>query len=115
MTAPTCPNCGKLAREQATQYGPRHDCCGLWSWDGAPLVDAETHQFRKAAHAAFDVVWKGKHMTRTEAYKALAIYLGLSPSECHIKQFDVTTCRRVVAFARHVMFPKLAEFWSKSA
>ena len=32
-----------------TRFGPRDDCCGLWSWGGAPLADAATHAARKAA------------------------------------------------------------------
>lgn len=105
--APLCPVCGGISLAQPTKYGARYSCCGLWSWDAAPLVDADTHKARKEAHEAFDVVWRGGHMTRSEAYKSLAIALGLSPPECHIKLFDAVTCARVVAFAKHVMFGKL--------
>lgn len=45
--APICPSCGQPAKERMTRYGVRHDCCGLWSWGGKPLVDAATHAARR--------------------------------------------------------------------
>jgi hypothetical protein len=61
------------------------------------LVDAETHEARKAAHAAFDALWKSGRVKRGQAYKMLAEEIGLSRADCHMKIMDATTARRVVA------------------
>ena len=103
MKAPVCPVCGRRAYTAQTSYGPRHACCGLWSWDGAPLVSAATHGARKAAHAAFDTLWKQHGMTRSEAYKQLARELGLTREQCHMKLMDAATARRVPAAVRAIL------------
>ena len=91
-----CPECGKVAPIKHTKYGVRRDCCGLWSWGkDAPLVDAETHQARKAAHAALDRIWAEGHLDRRDAYKKLAEDMDLTPKECHIKTMDKETARKV--------------------
>ena len=54
-----------------------------------------THEARKAAHAAFDALWKGHHMTRSEAYKQLALKMRMRRDECHIKLMDESTARKV--------------------
>ncbi len=69
--------------------------CGLWSWDRHPLADAATHEARKAAHAAFDELWKSGAMPRGKAYALLRKELGISKDECHIKLMDENTARRV--------------------
>ena len=68
---PSCPTCGKRARETQTRYGLRADCCGLWSWDRHPLVSGETHAARNAAHKAFDELWRGGLVSRGGAYRLL--------------------------------------------
>lgn len=80
-----CPECGNESRESQTRYGVRSYCCGLWSWDGAPLVSAETHEARKAAHSAFDELWKRHGMKRGYAYMKLAEEMAIDPELCHIK------------------------------
>lgn len=92
---PICPTCGGEAAEFRTTFGIKSTCCGLWSWDRYPLVSAETHQARSAAHRAFDVLWKSKLMTRRQAYAALGRELKLPKGECHIKFMDVETAGRV--------------------
>lgn len=96
---PTCPNCGREAGESMTRYGIRNQCepCGLWSWDRHPLVDAETHEARKAAHAVFDALWRGGPMKRGEAYKALRDELGIDKRDCHIKLMDKALASQVPA------------------
>ena len=103
MTHPTCPRCGSRARAVDTQYGIRHDHCGLWSWGGAPLVSYGTHEARKAAHAAFDALWKGHHMTRSEAYKQLSFKMKIKRDECHIKLMDERTARKVPHAVMEIM------------
>lgn len=44
---PTCPRCGREARVDHTQFGPRATCCGLHSWGLNPLKDRVPE--RKAA------------------------------------------------------------------
>jgi hypothetical protein len=68
-----------------TQYGIRNSCCNLWSWGESPLVDADTHNARKAAHSAFDALWKRHGMTRRQAYMYLAEEMAIDPDFCHIK------------------------------
>lgn len=89
-----CPVCGLRAIRTDTRYGPRHDHCGLWSWRGAPLVDRETHEARKAAHRAIDHIWKSRKLSRSEVYRRLGILLGLQKEECHMKQMDAKMARK---------------------
>jgi hypothetical protein len=49
-----------------------------------------------AAHAAFDPHWKGKRMSRSDAYGRLAVAMGIPARDCHIGMFDVNQCERVV-------------------
>lgn len=107
--APICPRCERISLAQKTKYGVRHSCCGLWSWGGKPLVGAETHEARKAAHAAFDTIWQGGHMSRSYAYEELARRLRISPQECHIAQFDVKHARLTIEIATDIMMSKLRE------
>ena len=55
---PHCPRCGFVASEKVTAYGPRSECCGLWSWNRMPLADAKTHQERKALGPLFSSLSK---------------------------------------------------------
>lgn len=96
---PTCPTCGGQAKEMKTKYGLRNECCGLRSWDRHPLVSEETHANRKAAHAAFDRLWKGGLVKRGRAYKLLADAMSLSTKDCHIKFMDAETAGRVPLIA----------------
>ena len=34
----TCPMCREEAETTVTRFGYRHECCGLHSWNGKPLV-----------------------------------------------------------------------------
>lgn len=99
---PICPSCGQVARETETQFGIRSQCCGMWSWDRHPLVDAETHKARGRAHAAFDPLWRTGGMSRRQAYRALAAALGLSEDECHMKIMDKMTAARVPAVCEQI-------------
>lgn len=92
-----CPSCGRPAASSMTRYGIRHSCCGMNSWDGAPLASRETHRARKEAHDAFDPLWKSKRVTRSKAYELLAAELGLSSAECHMKIMDEATAKQVPA------------------
>ncbi|MFC3206851.1 zinc-finger-containing protein [Aquamicrobium soli] len=67
-----------------TKWGDRNDCCGLWSWGDKQLVDAETHEARKAAHDAFDPLWQSGRISRSEAYRELRRALQISEKSCHM-------------------------------
>jgi hypothetical protein len=90
-----CPKCDKEAIRTKTKYGIRNKCCGLWSWGQGPLVDGETHEARKAAHGAFDVLWKDGHISRKKAYRKLGKILKMTPEECHMKLMDAKTAKKV--------------------
>lgn len=47
-------------------------------------MDADTHDARKTAHAAFDPLWKSGRMTRSEAYRKLRRALRISERSCHM-------------------------------
>lgn len=98
-----CPKCGKEAYWQKTKYGMRHSCCGLWSWGGAPLVDKDTHEARKAAHEAFDVIWKEYGYSRSVAYEMLADDLKLTRNDCHMKLMDAETAKKVPEIAEAII------------
>lgn len=69
------------------------------------LADAKTIRARRAAHAAFDTLWKGKtQQHRNAAYAALAKAMGLP--EAHISWMDAAQCARVVALCRATMRSK---------
>lgn len=64
------------------------------------LADEKTKAARKAAHAAFDPIWKNqknKGKARTEAYAWLAEQLDIERWRCHISWFDVSYCKKVVS------------------
>ncbi|MBZ9943468.1 DUF3268 family zinc-finger domain-containing protein [Mesorhizobium sp. BR1-1-13] len=92
-----CPICRQPAERTETRYGPRNDCCGLWSWGDKQLVDAETHAARKAAHDAFDPLWKTGTMTRTRAYRELRRALGISERSCHMAKMSKEMALKVPA------------------
>lgn len=94
-----CPKCGHRPDRNMTRYGPRLDCCGLWAWGDHPLADAETHDARKAAHAAFDVLWKSGLIQRGHAYKLLSEAMGMTRNECHMKLMTAEQAKRVPAIA----------------
>jgi hypothetical protein len=60
------------------------------------LATAELRRAKMAAHAAFDPIWKSKTVKRGSAYRWMADQLGIAHSDCHIGEFDESTCNRVV-------------------
>lgn len=67
------------------------------------LANKELRSAKRAAHDAFDPLWRAKirltgcskKTARTRAYAWLAGELGISFDDCHIGMFDVETCKRV--------------------
>lgn len=110
LTPPTCADCGSPMQLRTSQYGKfwgcaRYpDCKGAHGAhpDGRPLgtpANKETKEARIRAHAAFDPLWKGDGalLDRTAAYKWLAKELGIDARECHIGNFDIAQCERVIS------------------
>lgn len=68
------------------------------------LANKELREAKSAAHLAFDRLWRrkmirdrcSKRLARGAGYGWLSGQLGIDPIKCHIGDFDVTTCRRVV-------------------
>lgn len=98
-----CPKCGGIAQISQTKYGLRASHCDLWSWDGKPLVDADTHSARRIAHINFDRIWKGKLMNRSAAYAAMANIMGISGKDCHIALFSKEQARMVPDIAEKII------------
>lgn len=64
------------------------------------LANAELRKAKMAAHTAFDPIWKSGQMKRKQAYRWLAELLGIEVNDCHIGEFDVEMCRKVVSLCR---------------
>lgn len=121
MAGVTCPYCSKPAQlvTGAVIYAHRPDLHHLKFWQCRPcdayvgchkagngygdgsrplgrLANAELRAAKSRAHAAFDPMWKDGGMPRGKAYAWLARQLGIPKEQCHIGEFDVDTCRRVV-------------------
>ncbi len=120
---PVCPYCGNVASlvtgeaiyphhpdlhsQRFWQCSPCHAYVGCHKpnkrlgFDGTqPLGRLANPELRKAkvnAHAAFDSLWRNGSMDRNRAYAWLAGELGIGVEDCHIGEFDVDTCKRVVA------------------
>lgn len=97
-----CPTCRQPALRTETKYGPRNDCCGLWSWGDKQLVDADTHEARKLAHAVFDPIWQDGHMTRTEAYRELRRVMRISEKSCHMAKMSKEMARKAIIAAQTI-------------
>lgn len=60
------------------------------------LANAELRAAKSAAHSAFDPIWQKGLKNRGSAYAWLSDHLGIDPKTCHIGEFDVDMCKRVV-------------------
>ena len=62
----------------------------------------ETRKARRAAHAAFDPIWKSGQMKRGDAYRALAERMGIAPERCHISWMGADEARRAAKVAAEI-------------
>ena len=118
ISAKICPYCNSKTRgaSQEEVYGKRYSnrvmivCKNFPSCDSyvgthddgttlGRLANRELRQFKKAAHEAFDKLWKEKYINRDTAYEQLADYLGLPDRYTHIGMFGKETCAKVVLWA----------------
>lgn len=58
------------------------------------MADKDTRKWRKAAHEAFDPVWKSGDMTRNQAYKILSDHYS---ENIHIGESSANTCKMIIA------------------
>ena len=100
--APKCPTCGHPSLATRTRWGVRYDHCGLWAWGNYPLVDEATHDARRAAHKAFDRTWMFNQMDRREAYRQLALLMGLEPRDCHMKVMTKEQAEKVLTLVGEI-------------
>lgn len=68
------------------------------------LADEVTRKARKECKPVFEALFKHRKMSRSAAYKRLALELGISASECHFGMFDATMCRKAADAARRIYF-----------
>lgn len=107
MKTVTCPYCGAAAeRTEHFAWGTQYECVpcdarvGCHRGTDTPLgtlANAELRAARKAAHAAFDPIWKTRRMSRARAYTWLARALGIRKQYCHIGMFNVAQCEATVS------------------
>jgi len=110
MTIP-CDYCGRPAKlvdsslVYGKSYGMIYYCAPCRAWVGVHkgttkplgrLANKELREWKKAAHAAFDPLWKGGKMKRNAAYTWLAKQMGLPVKRTHIGMFDINECKKVV-------------------
>ena len=87
------------------------ECCGAYvgthkNSGGVPLgilANADLRKAKSTAHAHFDSIWRGGKISRKDAYKKLAEYLGIDKRDCHIGMFDVAMCKRVLGFKHYLL------------
>lgn len=103
-----CPECGKKMVLKKSKYGPFYGCVdypncrathGADRDTGDPLgvpVNQATRAYRMLAHDAFDKLWDNKTVKRSFAYLWLSTSLGVDANKCHIGQFDIEQCKRVI-------------------
>lgn len=60
------------------------------------LASKNLRQLKSIAHSHFDPIWRGREMSRSNAYQYLADRLGIDKRDCHIGMFDENTCRKVI-------------------
>lgn len=87
----TCPRCGSLAHEAQTRFGIRSSCCGLWSYDRLPLVDADTHEARKRVYVMMRDI--GKQIGSIELSALIKKRTGIG--DLTIKLMNQVTCEKV--------------------
>lgn len=107
-----CDYCGKPAHfvdssvVYGRSYGMIYHCPDCKAWVGVHkgtktplgrLADAKLRYYKKAAHAAFDPIWRGRKTSRRRAYHWLSLQMGLPEEKTHIGMFDVEQCKQVIA------------------
>lgn len=109
-----CTNSGEI---YGKEYGPIYICRPCKAWVGCHkdpkrsrqalgrLANAELREWKKAAHAHFDPLWKlsTKKHKRARAYAWLAKEMNLTSDHCHIGMFNVEQCQRVIQICQQLV------------
>lgn len=138
VAIPVCPKCGQPAKCRKTTYGSRFACCGLWGWDGKPLVSPDIHLARRHCHNIVDQLWQeapssycikepigspGRERTervirktaRVRTYRFIADRLNLPEEAVHIAaQDNISILRKIYAVASKAT-PQGIRAWAKEA
>lgn len=113
MQGKVCPYCKKPSEylKDSTplykkDYGPIYICWGCSAWVGCHrpepkkalgrLATKELREWKSAAHAAFDPIFKSNLKSRHDAYTWLSEQLGIPRAYTHIGMFGLETCKKVV-------------------
>ncbi len=67
------------------------------------VANKELREAKKEAHKYFDIIWKNKHLTRTDAYEWLSTRLEIPISKTHIGLFDIKQCKDTVYFSKQIL------------
>jgi hypothetical protein len=113
-----CDYCGRRAEfvdskaVYGKSYGMIYLCraCGAYvgthpgsSTPLGRLANAQLRKWKRAAHEAFDPLWKSKLFTRYDAYIWLAEKMRLPLEKTHIGMFDVPECKQVIKLSKRYM------------
>lgn len=116
MQGKVCPYCGQdsalvdSAMIYHTSYGWAYWCKPCDAYVGCHkgtqnalgrLANKELRGWKIVTHEYFDKLWRGKKMTRQEAYKWLSESLGLPAEYTHIGMFSVSTCKKVIELVKN--------------
>lgn len=99
------PHRPDLARKWFYQCEPCDAYVGCHPSSTRPLGRLANPVLRSAkrrAHAAFDPLWKNRHLSRTSAYRLLSELMNLKPADTHIGMFNEEQCQKVVEICRGV-------------
>ena len=64
------------------------------------LANADLRNHRRESHAAFDPIWRNGKKTRKKAYLWLSKRLEIDYNDCHIGEFNIEICKRVVIISK---------------
>jgi ssDNA-binding Zn-finger/Zn-ribbon topoisomerase 1 len=96
-------------RLKDSRFGPFYGCTTWPDCEGTAAIhqdgslkstpaNGETKAARIGAHQRFDKLWKEGLMSRSQAYRSLAEYMGLKRKDTHIGYFTEEQCDQVVHF-----------------
>ena len=63
------------------------------------LATKEMKVLKTACHDLFDIVWKRKLLSRTEAYRRMSLLLEIEQKDCHFGHFDIPMLMKAI----HIM------------
>lgn len=103
-----CPECGWSMVLRTSKFGLFYGCTQFPACtaahgahkDGRPLgipANKATKDARIKAHAAFDRLWKDKHMKRKEAYVWMQGAMSMTADDAHIGRFTIEQCEQLEA------------------